>query len=102
RDFAYTCGAILMMSAVFFAAMLYLPQLMINVLGYSAIGAGAGMPPMMAPFAATSFLAGNLFNRFGAKPLLILGSLCIAVGPALIALLADNETFAALVPAMAG
>ena len=26
RDFAYTCGAILMMSAVFFAAMLYLPQ----------------------------------------------------------------------------
>src|SRR5919108_6638960 len=36
RDFAYTCGAILLMSAVFFAAMLYLPQMMIKVLGYSA------------------------------------------------------------------
>ena len=81
RDFAYTCAAILMMSAVFFAAMLYLPQLMINVLGYSAIGAGAGMLPMMATFAAVSFVAGNLYNRFGAKPLLILGSGCIALGP---------------------
>ena len=67
RDFAYTCAAILMMSAVFFAAMLYLPQLMINVLGFSPIGAGAGMLPMMATFAAVSFVAGNLYNRFGAE-----------------------------------
>jgi EmrB/QacA subfamily drug resistance transporter len=101
RDFAYTCAAILMMSAVFFAAMLYLPQLMINVLGYSPIGAGAGMLPMMATFAAVSFAAGNLYNRFGAKPLLIFGSGCIALGPALIALLADKETLGALVPGMA-
>ena len=101
RDFAYTCAAILLMSAVFFAAMLYLPQFMINVLGYSAIGAGAGMLPMMATFAGVSFVAGNLYNRFGAKPLLILGSACIAVGPALVALLADKETFGALVPGMA-
>ena len=69
RDFAYTCAAILLMSAVFFASMLYLPQLMINVLGYSPIGAGAGMLPMMATFAAVSFVAGNLYERFGAKPL---------------------------------
>ncbi len=101
RDFAWTCGAILMMSAVFFAAMLYLPQLMINVLGYSPIGAGAGMLPMMATFASVSFVAGNLYERFGAKPLLILGSACIALGPALIALLADKESFGALVPGMA-
>jgi MFS family permease len=101
RDFTYTCAAILMMSAVFFAAMLYLPQLMIKVFGYSPVGAGAGMLPMMATFAAVSFVAGNLYNRFGAKPLLIGGSLCIAAGPALIALLADHQTFAAIVPGMA-
>ena len=101
RDFRNTCAAILLISAVFFAAMLYLPQLMINVLGYSPIGAGAGMLPMMATFAAVSFVAGNLYNRFGAKPLLILGSGCIAVGPALIALLADQESYGALVPGMA-
>jgi EmrB/QacA subfamily drug resistance transporter len=101
RDFAYTCAAILLMSAVFFASMLYLPQLMINVLGYSPIGAGAGMLPMMATFAAVSFVAGHLYERFGSKPLLILGSGCIAIGPALIALLADRETFGALIPGMA-
>jgi MFS family permease len=101
RDFAYTCAAILLMSAVFFAAMLYLPQYMISVLGYSAIGAGAGMLPMMATFATVSFIAGNLYTRFGGKPLLILGSGCIVLGPALIALLADQQTFAALVPGLA-
>ena len=101
RDFAYTCAAILLMSAVFFASMLYLPQLMIAVLGYSPIGAGAGMLPMMATFAAVSFIAGNLYNRFGAKPLLVLGSLCIAIGPALVALFADRESYGAIVPGMA-
>jgi EmrB/QacA subfamily drug resistance transporter len=100
RDFAYTCLAILLMSAVFFAAMLYLPQYMINVLGYSAVGAGAGMLPMMAVFATVSFVAGNLYNRFGGKPLLIVGSACIALGPALIALLADQRSFGALVPGL--
>jgi EmrB/QacA subfamily drug resistance transporter len=101
RDFAYTCAAILMISAVFFAAMLYLPQLMITVLGYSPIGAGAGMLPMMATFAAVSFTAGSLYNRLGAKPLLIVGTGCIAAGPALIALLVDQESYAAIVPGMA-
>jgi EmrB/QacA subfamily drug resistance transporter len=101
RDFAYTCAAILLMSAVFFASMLYLPQFMITVLGYSPIGAGAGMLPMMATFAAVSFVAGNLYNRFGSKPLLILGSLCIAIGPALIAIFADKESYGAIVPGMA-
>jgi EmrB/QacA subfamily drug resistance transporter len=101
RNFAYTCAAILLMSAVFFASMLYLPQFMITVLGYSPIGAGAGMLPMMATFAAVSFVAGNLYNRFGSKPLLILGSLCIAIGPALIAIFADKESYGAIVPGMA-
>jgi MFS family permease len=101
RDFAYTCAAILLMSAVFFASMLYLPQFMIAVLGYSPIGAGAGMLPMMATFAAVSFVAGTLYNRFGSKPLLIVGSFCIALGPTLIALFADQKSFGAIVPGMA-
>ena len=78
------------MSAVFFAAMLYLPQLMIKVMDYSAIGAGAGMLPMLGTFAAVSFAAGSLYERFGAKILLISGSLCIAVAPALIALMVGD------------
>src|SRR5262249_61326875 len=101
NDSAWTCLAILLMSAVFFASMLCLPQYMVNVLGYSAVGAGAGMLPMMATFACVSFVAGNLYERFGGKRLLILGSACIAIGPALVALLAGKETFGAIVPGMA-
>ncbi|HEX6587366.1 MAG TPA: MFS transporter [Solirubrobacterales bacterium] len=105
-DFAYTCAAILLMSAVFFAAMLYLPQLMIKVMDYSAIGAGAGMLPMMGTFAAVSFMAGSLYERFGPKILLICGSLCIAVAPALIALLVGDgsggiPSYGAIAPGMA-
>ncbi|HET8592328.1 MAG TPA: MFS transporter [Solirubrobacterales bacterium] len=106
RDFAYTCAAILLMSAVFFAAMLYLPQLMIKVLDYSAIKAGAGMLPMLGTFAAVSFVAGPLYERFGPKILLIGGSLCIAVAPALIALLVGDgsgeiPSYGAIAPGMA-
>jgi MFS family permease len=101
RDFAYTCGAIVLMSAVFFAAMLYLPQMMIKVLGYSAVGAGAGMLPMMATFAAVSFSAGKLADRFGGKPLLVLGSLCIVLGAALIAIFSGQQAYGALVPGLA-
>ena len=101
RDFAYTCGAILLMSAVFFAAMLYLPQMMIKVLGYSAVGAGAGMLPMMATFAAVSFSAGKLSDRFGGKPLLVLGSFCIVLGAALIAIFSEQQSYGAIVPGLA-
>jgi EmrB/QacA subfamily drug resistance transporter len=100
-DFRPTCGAILLMSAVFFAAMLYLPQLMIKVLDFSPIGAGAGMLPMMATFACVSFVAGHLYERFGAKPLLVFGSFCIFSGMTLIAILAGEEAYAALIPGMA-
>ena len=102
RDFAYTCGAILMMSAVFFAAMLYLPQLMINVLGYSPIGAGAGMLPMMATFAVVSFISGPLYERFGAKLLISLGAACLVLGPLLLSFAVEvDSSFASLIPGLA-
>ncbi|HEU0192735.1 MAG TPA: MFS transporter, partial [Gaiellales bacterium] len=53
RGFTGACASVLMMSVIFFAALLYLPQLMTVGLGYSALGAGAGLVPMMATFAVT-------------------------------------------------
>ena len=58
RNFTYSCAAILFISAVFFAMMLYLPQYMLKVLDFSPIQTGAGMLPMMGVFAAVSFIAG--------------------------------------------
>jgi EmrB/QacA subfamily drug resistance transporter len=100
-QFAYTCAAILLMSAVFFAAMLYLPQLMLKPLGFTPIEAGLGMLPMMATFAAVSFFSGTLYDRLGGKPLAVVGSLCIATGPFLVSLFADELEYLAIVPGMA-
>ncbi|MGH2984529.1 MAG: MFS transporter [Solirubrobacterales bacterium] len=101
RQFTYTCAAILLMSAVFFAAMLYLPQFMLKPLGFSPIEAGLGMLPMMATFAAISFVSGTLYDRLGGKPLAVFGSACIAAGPFLVSLFADELSYAAIVPGMA-
>jgi EmrB/QacA subfamily drug resistance transporter len=101
RDFTYSCIAILFMSAVFFASMLYLPQYMIKVLGFSPIETGFGMLPMMGIFAAVSFVAGPLYDRVGPKLLASAGSLCIAAGPLLVALAASEQEYAAIVPGLA-
>jgi len=57
----------LLMSAIFFAALLYLPQFMEKVLKFSAVESGAGLLPMMGTFAVTSFVAGRLYARLGPK-----------------------------------
>jgi MFS family permease len=67
RAFLAAGIATLLMSAIFFAALLYLPQFMTKELGYSAVKAGAGLLPMMGTFALTSFIAGPLYARLGAK-----------------------------------
>ena len=44
-EFRSVCIAVLLMSAVFFATVLYVPQFMEKILGYSALKAGVGMVP---------------------------------------------------------
>ena len=100
RSFTYSCAAILFMSAVFFAMMLYLPQYMLKVLDFSAIRTGLGMLPMMGVFAAVSFVAGPLYDRVGPKILATAGSGCLAAGPALVAVAASEQSYGALLPGL--
>jgi EmrB/QacA subfamily drug resistance transporter len=65
RQFTAAISAVLMMSAIFFAVIVFVPQFMENELGWSALAAGAGLLPLMVVFAATSFVAGPLYNRLG-------------------------------------
>ena len=66
-EFRSACLAMLLMSAVFFATVLYMPQFMEKILGYSPLEAGLGMLPMLGTFAVVSFIAGPLYERIGAK-----------------------------------
>jgi EmrB/QacA subfamily drug resistance transporter len=63
ESFRASCLAILLMSATFFAALLYLPQFMQHQLGYSPLAAGVGLLPFLATFAGVSFVAGPLYER---------------------------------------
>jgi hypothetical protein len=63
ESFRASCLAILLMSATFFAALLYLPQFMQHQLGYSPLEAGLGMLPFLATFALVSFVAGTALRE---------------------------------------
>ena len=100
RSFTASCVAILLMSATFFAALLYLPQFMQKQLDWSPLGSGAGMLPFLAMFAAVSFIAGPLYNRIGAKPIVCVGAACIAAGPLLFSTIDESSGYGAIVPGM--
>lgn len=100
RAFVAASLATLMMSAIFFAALLYLPQFMIKTLGYSAIKSGAGLLPMMGTFALISFVAGTLYEHLGAKRVVSLGAAFLAVGMFLLSRIHTMTTYTELVPGM--
>jgi len=100
ESFRASCLAILLMSATFFAALLYLPQFMQHQLGYSPLQAGLGMLPFLATFAAVSFIAGPLYERLGAKVLAASGAACITIAPFLFSLVDSGSGFGSLIPGM--
>lgn len=104
RQFMTACLTILLLSAIFFAAVVYLPQYMQKVLDYSALEAGAGLLPLMVVFAATSFVAGALYDRLGPKVVTSVGAGCLSVGMFALSFLddasADGSGYAILLPGM--
>jgi EmrB/QacA subfamily drug resistance transporter len=100
-EFRSACLAVLLMSAVFFATVLYAPQFMEKILGYSALKAGVGMAPMLGLFAIVSFLAGPTYQRLGPKPTITIGALGLAVGPFLLSMVDADSGYSSLIAGLA-
>jgi EmrB/QacA subfamily drug resistance transporter len=100
ESFRGSCAAILLMSATFFASLLYLPQFMEKQLGYSPFESGVGMLPFLGTFALVSFVAGPLYERLGAKRLTAFGAGCIALAPFLFSQVDANSGYGSLVVGM--
>ncbi len=100
RVFAASCTTVLLISAIFFAALLYLPQFMEVVLHYSAIRSGAGLLPLMGVFAVTSFVAGSLYGRLGPRLTVSAGAALLAAGILLLSFSAGGSAYLPLVPGM--
>jgi EmrB/QacA subfamily drug resistance transporter len=100
RVFSACCVTVLLISAIFFSALLYLPQFLEVVLGFSALRAGAGLLPLMGAFALTSFAAGPLYNRLGPKLVISAGVAFLAVGIFLLSGLDRGSAYGSLIPGM--
>jgi EmrB/QacA subfamily drug resistance transporter len=100
RQFTAAAVTVLMMSAIFFSALLYLPQFFTKVLDWSALRSGAGLLPLMGVFAITSFVAGSLYERLGAKVIVSLGAACLAAGIFVLSFLDAGSSYWSLVPGM--
>lgn len=97
RKFSAVCLAVLLLSAIFFAVLLYVPQFMEKILGYSPLKSGAGLLPMMGTFALTSFVAGPLYGRLGPKLIVSLGAAAVGLGTLLLSLIGENASYGSLV-----
>ena len=97
RRFVAASIATLLASAIFFAALLYLPQFMSKELGFSAINSGAGLLPMMGTFMVTSFVAGRLYQLLGPKLIVTLGALLLGAGMILLSAISANTTYDQLI-----
>jgi EmrB/QacA subfamily drug resistance transporter len=100
RSFLAAGIATLFASAIFFAALLYLPQFMSKNLGFTAMGSGAGLLPMMATFMVTSFVAGRLYERLGPKLIVTLGALLLGAGMILLSTISATATYDHLILGM--
>src|ERR1700733_1415976 len=71
----------------------FLPFYLIDIQGYSATGAGAAFLPFSLIMAGLSRWAGGLNDRYGARALLVAGSLVVVLGTALFALPTPGEHY---------
>ncbi len=100
RGFVAACLTILFLSAVFFSAILYVPQLMEKILGYSALEAGVGMLPMLGTFGAVAFLSDRFVARLGMRTMIIAGTALLAAGPFLLSFFSTDSSYGALIPGL--
>lgn len=100
REFMAACFSVLLLSSTFFACLLYLPEFLQKILGYSALEAGLGLLPLMAVFALTSFVAGALYERLGAKLITTLGAAAMTAGVFLFSLLGPDAGYGSIVVGM--
>src|SRR5262245_60137042 len=99
-NFRAACLTVLLMSAVFFAALLYIPQFETKSLGYDTLKAGAGLLPMMVVFACVSFIAGPLYGKLGAKTIVTAGAAFITAGIFLLSRVQYGDAYQSLVVGM--
>ncbi len=79
RSFTGANILILLATAVMCSLFFFLAIYLQTVLGFSALASGASLLPLTVPIVVVSPLAGRLADRFGARTLIVVGMLLLAI-----------------------
>ncbi|MER8043738.1 MFS transporter [Streptomyces sp. NPDC094032] len=80
RNRSGTYGIMLCLAAAIFGMFFFLTLFVQNVLGFSPLQAGLAFLPVSAVIAVLAGITSQLLPRFGPKPFMVVGSLCLAAG----------------------
>ncbi|NVO56266.1 MFS transporter [Rhodobacteraceae bacterium B1Z28] len=101
REFRITLGLNMFNVSAAFVALLYFPQYMQKVLGWSTFESALGLAPLTVLLAVGSIVSGTLYNDFGPKRLLLWGYLIATIGSASIVVLPTGLGYFQILPGMA-
>lgn len=87
-------------AVVLFLCLLYLPQYMQKVLGWSVFWSAMGMLPLAIALASMNLAVGNYYNSVGPRKLMALGHAFLFVGCICMLFLQTSWGYPALVPVM--
>ncbi|WP_171230381.1 MFS transporter [Ruegeria sp. HKCCA4008] len=101
REFRITLGLNMFNVSAAFVGLLYFPQYMQKVLGWSTFESALGLAPLTVLLAVGSIVSGTLYNDFGPKRLLFWGYLIATIGAATIVVLPGDLGYFRILPGMA-
>lgn len=101
KQFRITLGLNMFNVSAAFVGLLYFPQYMQKVLGWSTFESALGLAPLTLLLAVGSVVSGTLYNDFGPKRLLFWGYLIATVGAASIVVLPAGFGYFQILPGMA-
>lgn len=101
REFRITLGLNMFNVSAAFVGLLYFPQYMQKVLGWSVLESALGLAPLTVLLAVGSIVSGTLYNDFGPKRLLFWGYLFATIGAASIVIMPMGFGYFQILPGMA-
>lgn len=101
REFRITLGLNMFNVSAAFVGLLYFPQYMQKVLGWSVFESALGLAPLTVLLAVGSIVSGTLYNDFGPKRLLFWGYLCATIGAASVVVMPMGLGYFQILPGMA-
>lgn len=100
RAFVSDISVLLLVQFALVGVSVYMVIWLQRVLDLSPLAAGAAQMPLVIPLIAISIVAGRLFDRFGARVIVILGTSMAALGMFSLAIAVPERSYPLLVPGM--